>query len=52
MHQLRKLDFQEKREATLARQTAEWGMWMLQMSFSWVKDRFVYEERGERKIYL
>jgi hypothetical protein len=50
--ELRKLDLCKKRQATLARQTAEWGMWMFQMSFPWVKDRFVYEERGERRICL
>ncbi len=50
--ELRKLDLCKKREATLARQTAEWGMRMFQMSFPWVKDRFVYKERGERRICL
>jgi hypothetical protein len=50
--ELRKLDLCKKREATLARQTAEWGMRMFQMSFPWVKDRFVYKERGEQRIYL
>jgi hypothetical protein len=33
-------------------QTAEWGMRMIQTSFPRIKDRFVYEERGERRIYL
>jgi hypothetical protein len=50
--ELRKLDLCKKRQATLARQTAEWGMQIFQMSFPWVKDRFVYEERGERRICL
>ena len=50
--ELRKLDLQKKREATSARQTAEWGMRMIQTSFPRLKDRFVYEERGERRIYL
>jgi hypothetical protein len=42
----------EKRQATLVRQTAEWGMRMIQMLFSWIKDLFVYEERGEQRICL
>jgi hypothetical protein len=50
--ELRKLDLCNKRKATLARQTAEWGMRMFQMSFPQVKDRFVYEERGEQRIHL
>ncbi len=52
MHELRKLALCKKRQATLARQTAEWGMWMFQTSFPRVKDRFVYKERGERRICL
>ncbi len=48
----RKLDLCKKREATSARQTVEWGMRMLQTSFPCVKNRFIYEERGERRIYL
>jgi hypothetical protein len=46
------LDLQEKREATSAWQTAEWGMLALQASFSRLKDQFVNEERGERRIVL
>ena len=34
------------------RQTAEWGMRMIQTSFPWLKDRFFYEERGEWRICL
>jgi hypothetical protein len=49
---LRKLDICKKREATSARQTAEWEMQMFQTSFPWMKDRFVYEERGEQRICL
>ncbi len=49
--ELRKLDLWKKREATLVRQTAEWGMLMLQTLLPWVKDRFLYKERGW-KIYL
>ena len=48
----RLLDLQKKRQATSARQTAEWGMRGLQSSFPRLKDRFVYEERGERRITL
>jgi hypothetical protein len=44
--ELGKLDLCKKREATLARQIAEWGMQMFQTSFPWVKDRFVYKETG------
>jgi hypothetical protein len=50
--ELRKLYLRKKREATLARQKAEWEMRVIQMSFPWLKARFVYEERGERRIYL
>jgi hypothetical protein len=35
-----------------AGQTAEWGMRMIQTSVPRIKDRFVYEERGKRRIYL
>ena len=40
------------RELTSVRQLAEWGMRGLQGSFPRLKDRLVYEERGERKIIL
>jgi hypothetical protein len=42
----------KKRQATLARQTAEWRMRMIQTLFPWIKDQFVYRERGERRICL
>jgi hypothetical protein len=42
----------EKRQATLAQQTAEWGMCMIQTSFPRIKDQLVYKERGEQRIYL
>jgi hypothetical protein len=49
----RKMEFQKKREGTLARQTAEWGMLTMQTSFPRVQDdRFVYKECGERRIVL
>ncbi len=50
--ELRKLDLCKKRQATSARQTSEWGTRMFETSFPRVKDRFVYEERGERRICL
>jgi hypothetical protein len=40
------------REATAMRQSAEWGMRAIQSSFPRLKDRFIYEELGERKIIL
>jgi hypothetical protein len=40
------------KEATAMRQSAEWGMRALQSSFPRLKDRFIYEEYGERKIIL
>ena len=42
----------KKIEAPLAWQKVELGMRMIQTSFPWLKDRFVYEERGEWRIYL
>ena len=39
-------------EATSVRQMAEWGMRGLQGSFPRLKDRFIYEERGERAVVL
>ncbi len=39
-------------QATSAQQASEWGMRALQGSFPRLKDRFVYEERGERKSVL
>ena len=38
--------------ATSMRQSAEWGMRAVQSSFPRLKDRFNYEERGERKRVL
>ncbi len=48
----RKMDTRKKRQATLAWQTAEWGMRMLQTSFPWIKDWVVFKDRGERRIFL
>jgi len=45
-------EHQLRRQTTSARQTAEWGMLTIQASFPRVKDRFIYEERGERRIVL
>ena len=43
-------DFAVNTEATSMRQSAEWGMRAIQSSFPRLKDRFIYEEYGERKI--
>jgi DDE superfamily endonuclease len=40
------------RDATSVRQMAEWGMRGLQGSFPRLKDRLLYEDRGERKIII
>ena len=40
------------REATAARQSAEWGMRALQSSFPRLRDRLMYESRGERRLIL
>ena len=39
-------------EATAMRQSAEWGMRALKASFPRLKDRFIYEEYGERRLYF
>ena len=39
-------------EATSHRQSAEWGMRALQALFPRLKDRFVYEENGEKKLMM
>jgi hypothetical protein len=39
-------------EATSMRQAAEWGMRAVQASFPRLKDRFIYEEDGERQRVL
>ena len=41
-----------KRQATSMRQAAEWGMRAIQSSFPRLKDTFVYEETGERRIVM
>lgn len=40
------------RQAMSLRQASEWGMRAFQGSFPRIKDRFTYEERGERKLML
>ena len=45
-------DYIVNTEATSMRQSAEWGMRMLQSSFPRLKDRFIYEEHGERLLVL
>ena len=37
-------------EATSMRQSADWGMRALQVSFPRLKDRFIYEEYGKRRV--
>jgi DDE superfamily endonuclease len=39
-------------EAKSMRQSAEWGMRSFQSSFPRLKDRFIYEEFGERRIIM
>lgn len=39
-------------QATSLRQMAEWGMRALQGSFPRLRDRLIYENRGERKLIL
>lgn len=45
-------DYLVNRDATSMRQAAEWGMRMIQSSFPRMKDRFVYEEYGERRVMM
>jgi hypothetical protein len=45
-------DRQIARDATSMRQSAEWGMHAFQSSMPRIKDRMVFEERGERKVTL
>ena len=42
----------ERRQATSLRQSSEWGMRAFKGTFPRMKDRFPYEERGERKVML
>ena len=46
------MDHSINNQATSVRQAAEWGMRAFQGSFPRIKDRLVYEEKGERKIML
>jgi hypothetical protein len=45
-------DIQRKGQATSMRQAAEWGMRAIQSSFPRLKDTFVYEDTGERRILM
>ena len=45
-------EFVTEKQATSARQAAEWGMRALQGSFPRLKERPVFENRGERQIIL
>jgi len=47
-----RLDLQPKRQAASMRQAAEWGMRAIQSSFPCLKDMFVYEDTGERRILM
>ena len=40
------------REATSMRQSAEWGMRAFQASFPCLKDRIVFENKGQRKLMV
>jgi hypothetical protein len=51
-HQEQRLDIEQKQQATLMRQAAEWGMRSFHSSFPCLKDTFVYKETGERHIVL
>ena len=46
------LDFLKKQQATLMRQSSEWGMRMIQSSFPRMCDKFPFETRGERRIAI
>ena len=39
-------------QAKSMRQSAEWGMRSLQASFPRLKDRFIYEKFGERRVIM
>ena len=44
--------FVMSRQATSIQQLSEWGMRCLQGSFPRLKDKFRYEEKGERKFIV
>ena len=41
-----------KMDTTLMKQSVEWGMHSVQSSLPRLKDTFIYEEGGERRIML
>jgi len=45
-------EFHLRTQATKLRQASEWGMRAFQGSFPRLKDKFKYEERGERRVIL
>lgn len=45
-------EIMKMRRATSARQASEWRMRGFQGSFPRMKDRMVYEDRGERKLVI
>ena len=47
-----RLEIKCRLQATSMRQAMEWEMKSIQSSFPRLKDRFVYEERGEQQIVL
>jgi hypothetical protein len=44
--------FDIQRQGTSVRQLSEWGMRALQASFPRLKDRMIYEEKGERRLIM
>jgi hypothetical protein len=52
IHIRNNIDREIARDATSMRQSAEWGMRAFQASMPRLKDRMIYEERGERKVTL
>jgi hypothetical protein len=44
--------FDIQQQATSVRQLSEWGMRALQASFPRLKDRMIYEEKGERRLIM
>jgi hypothetical protein len=47
-----RIDLLRKQQATSMRQSAEWGMRMIQASFPRMCDKFPFETKGERRIAI
>jgi DDE superfamily endonuclease len=45
-------NYEIQKQATSVRQLSEWGMRALQASFPRLKDRMIYEEKGERRLIM